>query len=269
MASLPDSKRRKIGASDHIPKCMDPDLREELECIVKECMRSFDASHDSAHVLRVRNMAIEIAKAEGVLDLELVEMAALLHDVNDHKYITKDHHSKQNNDKINAILAKYNIATSKVEAMNAIIDSMSFSKEIKLKHSENEQEYTDYLSLFESRPEMGCVQDADRLDAIGSIGIARTFCFGGSRGRSLFNCPVPRNRECPTDRVRQWIEDGKSGDSTIGHFYDKLLVLRDMMKTATGKQMASKRHEIMVLFLRSFLEEWGAKETDAKQTVSQ
>ena len=201
-------------------------------------------------------MAITIAKAEGIRDLELVEMAALLHDVNDHKYIRKHDQNKRNNDRIHEILTKHHVEPQKVESMNVIIDNMSFSKEIKLKQSENEQEYTGYLSLFQSHPEMGCVQDADRLDAIGSIGIARTFCFGGSRGRSLFNCPVNKEEDGALDHVQQWIADDKSGDSTIGHFYEKLLILKDMMKTNAGKRMAEKRHDVMQLFVDSFLKEW-------------
>lgn len=214
-------------------------------------MESFDASHDLSHVLRVRNLAISIAKKEKHCDLELVEMAALLHDVNDHKYIKKDDENKKNNDRIHEILTKYNVEHKKVEAMNVIIDNMSFSKEIKLKQSENEEQYREYLSLFETYPEMGCVQDADRLDAMGAIGIARTFCFGGSRGRSLFNCAV-NNESVP----EEWIADKKCGESTIGHFYDKLLILKDMMKTQTGKEMARERHKMMEIFVNTFLKEW-------------
>ena len=139
--------------------------------------------------------------------------------------------------------------------MNLIIDNMSFSKEIKIKNNSNKENYAKYLKLIESNPELGCVQDADRLDAIGAIGIARTFCYGGAKsiGRPLFNFDIDDNK---TKDINKWIKDNKCKDSGIGHFYDKLLLLKNMMKTRTGKEMADKKHQTMQLFLESFLNEW-------------
>lgn len=218
---------------------------------VKECMADFDGSHDFFHVERVRNLAMQIAVKEGIKDLQLVELAALLHDVNDHKYIQKDE-NKENNVKIKALLNKYNIGSEKQDEISLIIGNMSFSKEIKLKNADDEEIYANYLSLVEENPALGCVQDADRLDAIGAIGVARTFCFGGSRsGRSLFNFPLNSDAD-----IHQWIDDKKCDNTTIGHFYDKLLILKGMMKTETGKQMAQKKHDFMKQFLDQFLDEW-------------
>lgn len=216
-------------------------------------MKKFDASHDFYHIERVRNLSLQIAAKEGVKDLELVELTALLHDINDHKYIKKNDNNK-NNDKIKEILNKYKISSEKQNKMNEIIDNMSFSKEIKIKNdTENKENYANYLKLFETNPEMGCIQDADRLDAIGAIGIGRTFCYGGAKSdRALFNFDI----DDKSKHIDQWIKDKQCKDTTIGHFYDKLLLLKDMMKTQTGKEMAHRKHQIMLQFIQSFLTEW-------------
>mmetsp|Transcript_50296 Transcript_50296/g.83742 ORF Transcript_50296/g.83742 Transcript_50296/m.83742 type:complete len:274 (+) Transcript_50296:72-893(+) len=232
---------------------LQPPLRKALEQIVKECMKNFDGSHDFFHVDRVRNLSLQIAIKEGIKDLELVELTALLHDINDHKYVEKHHH-QQNNQKVAALLQKHEINAEKQKKMQLIIDNMSFSKEIKLKNDDNPEVYTKYLQLFASMPEMGCVQDADRLDAIGCIGIARAFCFGGAqKNRPLFNFASDNKQNF---NVKQWTEHNECKDTTIGHFYEKLLLLKDMMKTETGKHMAQAKHEKMTFFLDSFLKEW-------------
>ena len=221
-------------------------------------MANFDGSHDFFHVERVRNLALQIAVKEGIKDLELVELTALLHDVNDHKYVQKEG-NKENNDKIKAILNKYNISSEKQAKISLIIDNMSFSKEIKLKNAENAEVYANYLSLIEANPELACVQDADRLDAIGAIGIGRTFCFGGSRkDKPLFNFPLGGNQGHSRGHqdINEWVENKKSSSTTIGHFYDKLLTLKNLMKTETGKKMAQKKHQFMDMFLDTFFNEW-------------
>jgi len=251
-----------MGIEKNETSTINPSLREELESIVKECMKSFDGSHDFYHVERVRNLSLQIAVQENIKDLELVELVALLHDVNDHKYVQKEN-NKNNNDKIKGILNKYKISSEKQEKISLLIDNLSFSKENKIKHSENPEDYSKYLLFIESNPELGCVQDADRLDAIGAIGIARTFCYGGSKkNRLLFNYPVNGNGDDQDDDnkdIMQWIQNKKSDKTTIGHFYDKLLLLKDLMKTESGKKMAQKRHQTMQLFLNSFFDEWQGK----------
>lgn len=217
-------------------------------------MKDFDASHDFHHIERVRNLSLQIAAREGIKDLELIELTALLHDINDHKYISKNQDNKNINNKIKELLSKYKISQEKQSKMNLIIDNMSFSKEIKIKNDVNKEKYREYLKLIESNKELGCIQDADRLDAIGAIGIARTFCYGGAKStdRPLFNYDIDNK----TENIHQWIKNNKCKDSNIGHFYDKLLLLKDMMKTKTGKKMAQRKHQTMQLFIDSFLNEW-------------
>eukprot|EP01084_Bolivina_argentea_P117995 209443_1 len=130
--SGPLPKRQKLERSNtdtnpsnnFISSAMNPNMRQELEAIVKECMQNFDASHDFYHVERVRNLALQIAVKEGIKDLELIELTALLHDVNDHKYIEKNKNNK-NNQKIKTLLNKYNISKEKQNKINLIIDNMS------------------------------------------------------------------------------------------------------------------------------------------------
>ena len=178
-----------------------------------------DASgHDFDHTLRVFHTATRLAEEEGA-DVETVQLAALLHDVDDRKLSPETYEGK-----LRALnfLKDNNLAEEKIQEIIHIISHISFSAQLPPPES------------IEGK----CVQDADRLDALGAIGIARTFAFGGSRGRRLHD------------------PEGKDKNDSIQHFYDKLLRLKDTMHTATGRRLAEQRDQYMRDFLQQFYEEW-------------
>lgn len=172
--------------------------------------------HDYSHTLRVHALTRTIAAEEGAC-VPLAELAALLHDVDDHK-LSPD--TAQGKDRAVAFLKGQNVPQEEIEEIVRIIDQISFSRN----------------TLPPDTLEGKCVQDADRLDAMGAIGIARTFAFGGSHGRSMHD---------PQDKT-----------SSIAHFYDKLLLLKDRMNTQTGRRLAQHRHEFLESYLAEFLAEW-------------
>ena len=178
-----------------------------------------DASgHDFDHTLRVFHTATRLAEEEGA-DVETVQLAALLHDVDDRKLSPETYEGK-----LRALnfLKDNNLAEEKIQEIIHIISHISFSAQLPPPES------------IEGK----CVQDADRLDALGAIGIARTFAFGGSRGRRLHD------------------PEEKDKNASIQHFYDKLLRLKDTMHTATGRRLAEQRDQYMRDFLQQFYEEW-------------
>ncbi|MBR5257750.1 MAG: HD domain-containing protein [Clostridia bacterium] len=162
--------------------------------------------HDAAHTLRVYINALMIAKTEPDCDMSVVSLGALLHDADDHKlFKTAD------NANARGFLSQNGVPEETADRICAVINAVSFSKN---------------RGRRPETPEGRIVQDADRLDAIGAAGIARTFAYGGEHGRSL--------------------------EASVRHFYDKLLLLKDEMNTETGKQLAGERHR----FLEEFLEHW-------------
>ena len=176
---------------------------------VQMLFRNNSGGHDADHTMRVYRNALLIAGREADCDIETVSLASLLHDADDHKlFHTKD------NANARSFLMRQNISPEKTERIIAAINSVSFSR--------NRGKQPETL-------EGKIVQDADRLDAIGAIGIARTFAYGGKTGRSL--------------------------SDSIKHFYDKLLLLKDLMNTAAGKELAASRHAFLELFLREWEEE--------------
>ena len=194
-----------------------------------------DASgHDFDHTLRVFNMATTIA-AEEKADLKAVQLAALLHDVDDRKLSPE---TCENLDHARTFLHREGVPSDRIEWILHGIRQISFKG-------------TD--SVSPDSIEAKCVQDADRLDAIGAIGIARTFAFGGSRGAQMYNPEEPprENMDYKTYAYTQ--------SHTINHFYEKLLLLKDMMNTETGKAMAIHRHGYMEQFLQEFYAEWEGK----------
>ena len=159
--------------------------------------------HDAEHTLRVYRNALLIASQEQNCDLEIVSLAALLHDVDDHKLF-----HTENNANARSFLAEHGISETKINLICDAVNSVSFSQNLGRKPETIEGKI---------------VQDADRLDALGAIGIARTFAYGGEHGRSI--------------------------ESSVQHFHDKLLLLKDQMNTAAGRKMAEERHAFLLTFL--------------------
>ena len=178
-----------------------------------------DASgHDYDHTLRVYHMATRLALEEGA-DLQTVQLAALLHDVDDRKLSPDTCNGKL---RAMSFLKENGVNNEKTQEIIDIISRISFSAQLPPPES------------IEGK----CVQDADRLDAMGAIGIARTFAYGGSRGRRMHDPEL------------------LDTNASVQHFYDKLLRLKGTMNTATGRRMAEERDRFMRLFLEQFYEEW-------------
>ena len=200
---------------------------------VESEFRTEGSGHDWFHIDRVRKMALRIAETEDC-DLFVVEMAALLHDLDDWKLTTTTESSKSEN-WLDFIELDSEVASHILE----IIEEVSFK---------GAGTDTPVKSI-----EAAIVQDADRLDAIGAIGIARTFAYGGHKSRLIYDpsiIPVMHN---------DFQEYKKSSAPTINHFYEKLLLLKDRMNTKTAKIIAEQRHQFMSDFLVQFYEEWEAK----------
>lgn len=200
---------------------------------VKEKLTGAEAGHDWWHILRVWNNAKLIAQTENV-DQTVVELAALLHDIADAKFHGGDEEIGPKT--AVAYLKSQDADVELIEKVEQIIRHVSFKSNI------GGQQY------FSN--ELAVVQDADRLDAIGAIGIARAFTYGGYKGRELYNPEVPAN-------LNMTKEEYKNNDGpTINHFYEKLLLLKDKMNTNTGKQLAGQRHQFMQQYLDQFYGEW-------------
>ena len=194
-----------------------------------------DASgHDAFHTLRVAATAQRIAQSEGA-DVAIVCLAALLHDVDDRKLSPETHH---NQGRARAFLRDQGMGDADIERICRIIAEVSFKGT---------------ASVTPSTLEGQCVQDADRLDAIGAIGIARTFAFGGSRGRKMYDPAEPPVLDMDAAAY------AKNEGHTINHFYEKLLLLKDMMTTPTARAMAQARHKYMEDFLAQFYAEWNGE----------
>lgn len=161
-----------------------------------------------------------------------------MHDANDGKYIKEEAQKVANKRKVKEILDKHGISQSTQGAMGEIVVNMSFSKEKKMK----EKSPGMYEEIEKRLPEMRCVQDADRLDAIGAIGVARLFYYGGDNNRPLYDPKA--------------IAGGDLKQCLIGHSKEKLVKLKETMKTAKGQEMAEKRHDVMMSLLQAFEEEW-------------
>jgi uncharacterized protein len=204
---------------------------------VKENLKNAEGGHDWFHIVRVWNNAKLIAKTEKV-DNFIVELGALLHDIADAKF----HHGDETvGPKIaRQFLAKKGVSQPIIEHIENIIKYVSFKTSLS-----TEKKFTS--------PELNVIQDADRLDAIGAIGIARCFNYGGFKNRSLYNPEIHPN-------LNMTKEEYKNSESpTINHFYEKLLLLKDKMNTETGKRIAIDRHNYMEDFLKQFYDEWNGK----------
>lgn len=200
---------------------------------VKEQMEGDCTGHDFWHIERVKKISLHIGRIEGG-DLFIIELSALLHDIGDYKFHKGD--EQKGSEITKKFLKKFSLDENPIEHICKIIDHLSFKGAL----VENK------IDTIEGK----IVQDADRLDAMGAIGIARTFAYGGYKGQEIYN-PLLKPRKHET------FEDyKKSKTTTINHFYEKLLLLKNLMNTETGKLMAEKRQEFMELFLKNFYEEW-------------
>jgi uncharacterized protein len=205
---------------------------------VKLIFEGEGSGHDWWHIYRVTETAKSIAKAENA-NLFIVELAALLHDVGDHKLFKEENAQEV---LISKILNKYNCTQELINEMLEIVKSVSFK---------GANVVTNPTSL-----EGKIVQDADRLDAIGAVGIARAFAYGGHNNRLLYNPEDKPELHNDFDSYKN------SKGHTINHFYEKLLLLKDRMQTATGKELAKERHQVMESFLLQFYKEWEGNITE-------
>lgn len=201
---------------------------------VKETLVDSEGGHDWFHTVRVYNNALLISKNENV-DLFIVSLGALLHDIADSKFYNGD---ETFGPKIaREFLLELKVNSIVIEHVVNIIKHISFKNSLEAN--------SNFASL-----ELKVVQDADRLDAIGAIGIARCFNYGGFKDRTLYDPDIKPNLKMSKAEYKN------STAPTINHFYEKLLLLKDKMNTKTGMQIANERHNYMLSFLDQFYKEW-------------
>lgn len=211
-------------------------LIENTVEFVKEKLEGAEAGHDWFHIERVWKLSKKIAETESC-NQEVVELAALLHDIADPKF--------HNGDETLALkvsrdfLESQNAEEELIEQVLFIIKNISFK---------NRGEVPQNLPV-----ELKIVQDADRIDAIGAIGIGRTFNFGGFKNNPMYDPNVEPKLNMSKEEYK------KSNGTTINHFYEKLLLLKDLMNTEKGKEIAGERHDFMLKFLDQFYKEWNVE----------
>ena len=213
------------------------EIIEKTMIFVKNKLEGEGSGHDWWHILRVYNNALDIAEKEKDCDIFVIELAALLHDIADWKF--HDGNLDKGSEISETFLTELNVPKETTAHISEIIKNISF-KGANVKNTITTKEGM-------------IVQDADRLDAIGAIGIGRAFAYGGFMKREMYNPDIPYE-------IHNTFEEYKSKNgSTINHFYEKLLLLKDKMNTKTGKEKAEKRHEFMCSFLDEFYSEWDGK----------
>lgn len=210
-------------------------LVEDLKSKIKHKFEDLEGSHDWFHILRVYQTALKLAESEPSADKTVVSVLALLHDISDHKL--NGGMINQGSVVARMVLTELYADAELIEKVCPLVDEISFKG----------AGVEDKSSCIESK----IVQDADRLDAIGAIGIARAFSYGGSKHRPLF---VPAMNPEFHDDFQTY---ANSKSHTINHFYEKLLLLKDRMHTKEAKRLAEERHTFMLKFLEQFKSEWG------------
>lgn len=206
---------------------------KSVEEYVREAVQQYDSGHGWSHIERVVRLAVHIHDCEAKGDRYIVELGALLHDIGDHKFAVHDGPAE-----IRRILGSLMVDQGVIDEVVSINENISFSK------GKSDRPKSDELQI---------VQDADRLDAMGAIGIARAFSYGGFKGREIYD---PRQGFVNPPSLA----DSKNSASTVHHFYEKLLVLKNLMNTSTGRKLAEERHDFMVRYLEQFYREWNGGE---------
>ncbi|PED06883.1 HD domain-containing protein [Bacillus pseudomycoides] len=207
---------------------------QKTVAFVKNLLEKDASGHDWYHIERVHKLAISLSEKEGG-DRFVIEMAALLHDVADEKLNESEEVGMK---KVSDWLEGLNVTEEENEHILHIIMNMSY----KGGHGGK-------VSTLEGK----IVQDADRLDALGAIGIARTFAYGGAKGRLMYDPNIPPREEMTKEEYR------KNDDPSLNHFYEKLLKLKDLMNTDAAKREAEIRHRYMEEFIEQFMKEWNAQ----------
>ncbi|PHR47391.1 MAG: phosphohydrolase [Fluviicola sp.] len=208
---------------------------QAIEKYVKEKFQDEGTGHDWFHIDRVRRLSLYIQEQEGG-DRNLIEIAALLHDISDHKFNGGDF--EKGGDEARIILQDFNVDQKLIQKAITIINAVSFKG----------NGVANNMTSLEGK----IVQDADRLDAIGAIGIARTFAYGGSVNQPIYNPSIKPS-------VHNSKEEYQNRTHTINHFYEKLLILEERMHTKTAKSIAEERTSIMREYLKAFYSEWNFK----------
>ena len=212
------------------------DLIQKTIEFVKQKLFNAEGGHDWFHIERVYKNCLLIAKTENC-NLLVVQLGALLHDIADSKFHDGDELIGPETARF--FLENQNVDETTIQHVIDIIENISFKG-------------GNFNKKFNSI-ELQIVQDADRLDAIGAIGIARTFNYGGFKNRAIYNPDIPANLSMTKEEYKN------SENPTLNHFYEKLLLLKDKMNTHTGKKLAENRHNFMQLFLEEFYAEWNGE----------
>ena len=211
-------------------------LINDTIAFVKKELEDAEGGHDWFHIERVYKNAVLIANGENC-DILIVKLGALLHDIADSKFHDGD--ETVGPKKARLFLESKNVPENSIVHVINIIENISFKG-------------GNVVKKFSSL-ELDIIQDADRLDAIGAIGVARTFNYGGFKNRAIYNPEIIPNLNMSKEEYKN------SEAPTINHFYEKLLLLKDKMNTKTGKEIAAQRHEFMELFLDQFYDEWNGE----------
>jgi uncharacterized protein len=209
-------------------------LLAEAEAFAREALANDSSGHDFAHIERVRRIALVIAQAESA-DPFICELAALLHDVADYKIAGDEATGLA---RVRGWLEAHAADATTIAQVMEIIATMSFAGGQR-----------PAMTTLEGR----IVQDADRLDAIGAIGVARAFAYGGAKGRALYDPEQTPREQMSAEAYRA------QPAPTINHFYEKLLLLKDRLNTGHARQLAERRHQFMLAFLDQFYAEWDGR----------
>lgn len=212
---------------------LEKEIIKSAEEYVRNLFKNDFSGHDYFHTDRVFKLSKYIAKIEGA-DEFIVSLSSLLHDVDDRKLSPETHDEKKN---AVSFMKKCSLDQEIIDRVCRVIDEISFGNNL------------EKPTTIEAK----CVQDADRLDAIGAMGIGRAFAFGGNHNRKMYDPDIKPNLNMTKEEYRN------SKSTTINHFYEKLFLLKELMNTETGKKIAIERDEFMRKFVDEFMREWNAE----------